>query len=280
MAKSQPATSGRLSIETKMTTTKFENASVPGRGRQLTAAQEQILIQLFQANSNDTPDPAKHTKKFWILLSHLVSESIGRQYSWQSCRRHVTRHHADLEKKFRESGAHEDGVSPEEAVNFAKFPAPASCITKTQSTRHHQRSQTRSLSPHVHIDEGQKYRKRLRQFSGSSQFEGELHLEDSESSDPDSTTISLPPMPRRPMKRRTAEGLGAATPRSDRAEQRQSSKAQRDEHQRMQHTERRNTSYSDQMVEQDTSHPVVGSGIRNRTRHAINMISVGANCLG
>ncbi|KAJ5820398.1 hypothetical protein N7474_005989 [Penicillium riverlandense] len=224
MANPEPPTPGRSSEDTRWSIIKFENASVPRRGKQLTAAQEQILIQLFQANNNDIADPAKHTKKFWMLLSRLLSERIGRQYSWQSCRRRVTRYHADLETESRESGADEDEVSPEQAVKFANSPAPASCTTKIESSRCHQRPRTRSLSP-VHADEDQMCRKRLRQSPDSSQFDDEDYLEASESSDSDATKIPLPPMPRRPMKRRKPEGLGDVTPGSDRAEQRQSLKA-------------------------------------------------------
>lgn len=227
MDKSPLATSGYSSQENRRTTVKFQNTSVPRGGKQLSDAQEQILIQLFQANNNDIADPAKHTKKFWTLLSRLISENIGRPYSWQSCRRRVARYHAVLEKESRESGTQDDGFSLEEADKFAKSPNPALCTTKTQSSRYHQRPRIRSLSAHVHADEDQKHRKRLRESPGSSQFDRELHLEASESSGPDDTKISLPPMPRRPIKRRKGEGLGVATPGYDRAEQQQSSEAAR-----------------------------------------------------
>ncbi|CAL5865975.1 uncharacterized protein PFLUO_LOCUS182 [Penicillium psychrofluorescens] len=208
MAKSPPATSGHSIKEIRKNTIIFENAPVSSRGKQLNAAQEQILIQLFQANNNDIADPAKHTKKFWILLSRLISEKIGRPYSWQSCRRRVTRYHAGLEKEPGESGAQDNEVSLEDADKFTKSPASASCNTKIKYSRYHQRSRTRSLSPHVLADEDQKHRKRLRQSPGSSQPGDEPHLEASESSDSDSANIPLPPTPRKPMKRRMVEGLG------------------------------------------------------------------------
>jgi hypothetical protein len=71
------------------------SAAVPagprgGRGRQLTARQEAKLIELCE-QQNLRGRYADEPKAFWRWISEHFKHQTGRDYSWQSCRRRMTK---------------------------------------------------------------------------------------------------------------------------------------------------------------------------------------------
>lgn len=61
-----------------------------GRGMALTAQQEATLVELCKARTAGGPC-ANQPKQFWRSVAAVFEKETGRPYSWQSCRRRMTK---------------------------------------------------------------------------------------------------------------------------------------------------------------------------------------------
>lgn len=66
------------------------NLIYSGRGETLKPAHRVNLVKLCLSRKSDKPFK-EHTKKFWKDVSDLFFEQTSRPYSWQSCRRQMTK---------------------------------------------------------------------------------------------------------------------------------------------------------------------------------------------
>jgi hypothetical protein len=65
-----------------------------GRGKQLTAPEASALLDLCKARTNGSRF-ADQPKRFWREVSQAFEKETGRPYSWQSCRRRMTKLEGD-----------------------------------------------------------------------------------------------------------------------------------------------------------------------------------------
>lgn len=88
-------------MENTQTSAPAEHAGLPrssigsagprsGRGKQLTAQEVSALYDLCKALMNDGRF-ADQTKRFWREVAQAFERQTGRPYSWQSCRRRITK---------------------------------------------------------------------------------------------------------------------------------------------------------------------------------------------
>jgi hypothetical protein len=87
---SQMSTSRPVPAEEPQSNTAAPASPRSGRGRQLTARQEAKLIELCEQQKNGGRYADK-TKGFWRGISDGFKHETGRTYSWQSCRRRMTK---------------------------------------------------------------------------------------------------------------------------------------------------------------------------------------------
>jgi hypothetical protein len=103
-----------------------------GRGRQLTARQEFTLVQLCEER-NTGDRYAKKTKKFWCCVSDAFKHETGRPYSWQSCRRRITKLEEEGRIQHPPASSHTPFVpaEPSGVDLLATNPNPDSTIDET-----------------------------------------------------------------------------------------------------------------------------------------------------
>ncbi|KAL4890509.1 hypothetical protein BDV59DRAFT_184101 [Aspergillus ambiguus] len=64
--------------------------STLGRGKRLTLDEQRALVRIC-AERMINPDPKTYNKSIWVVVSQKLLEKTNRSYSWQSCRRSITR---------------------------------------------------------------------------------------------------------------------------------------------------------------------------------------------